>query len=71
MRPDRKFCCLGGLAKEVGWGYTDLVKRLEAQRKAKEAAYYQEKKAAIAAKAKAIKSADLSAVQPILSSFGY
>lgn len=71
MRPDRKFCCLGELAKEVGWGYTDLVKRLESQRKAKEAAFYQEKKASIAAKAKAIKSVDLSSVQPVLSSYGY
>lgn len=71
MRPDRKFCCLGELAKEVGWGYTDLVQRLETQRKAKEAAYYQEKKTVVAARAKALKSVDLSSVTPILSSYGY
>jgi large subunit ribosomal protein L13Ae len=71
MRPDRKFCVLGELAKEVGWGHTDLVKRLETQRKIKEQAYYAEKKAVVAAKSKAIASADLSKVKPILASFGY
>lgn len=71
MRPDRKFCVLGELAKEVGWGYTDLVERLETQRKIKEQAYYAEKKALVAQKAKAAAAADLSAVQPVLSSFGF
>jgi large subunit ribosomal protein L13Ae len=71
MRPDRKFCVLGELAKEVGWGYTDLVKRLEAQRKIKEQTYYVEKKANIQAKAKAEAAADLSAVEPVLSAVGY
>jgi large subunit ribosomal protein L13Ae len=71
MRPDRKFCVLGELAKEVGWGYTDLVKRLETQRKVKEQAYYVQKKAEISTKAKAVAKADLSAVLPVLSKFGY
>jgi large subunit ribosomal protein L13Ae len=71
MRPDRRFTVLGELSKEVGWGYTDLVARLEAQRKIKEQAYYAEKKAKIATKEKAAASADLSAVAPTLESFGY
>jgi len=71
MRPDRKFCVLGHLAKEVGWGYTDLVKRLETQRKIKEQAFYVEKKADIAKKAKATKTADLSPVAEVLASSGY
>lgn len=71
MRPDRKFTVLGELSKEVGWGYTDLVQRLEAQRKIKEQAFYAEKKAQVAAKAKAASAADLSSVQPVLASFGY
>ena len=71
MRPDRNFCLLGELSKEVGWGYTELVQKLEAQRKIKEQAFYLEKKSATARKAKATASADLSKVTPILSSFGY
>lgn len=71
MRPDRRFTVLGELSKEVGWGYTDLVARLESQRKTKEQAYYAEKKAQIAAKAKATAAADLSAVAPVLAPVGY
>ena len=71
MRADRNFCLLGALSKEVGWGYTELVQKLEAQRKIKEQAFYAEKKAKLALKAKATASADLSSVTPILSSMGH
>ena len=71
MRPDRKFTVLGRLSKEVGWGYTDLVQRLETQRKVKEQEFYTAKKAKIATRAKAIAKADLSKVKPVLASFGY
>lgn len=71
MRPDRPYTVLGELSKEVGWGYTDLVAKLEAQRKIKEQAYYAEKKAQRALKSKATAAADLSAVTPVLASFGY
>ena len=71
MRADRNFCLLGALSKEVGWGYTDLVKKLETQRKIKEQAYYAEKKAKQVAKDKAAKAADLSAVAPVLAQYGH
>ena len=71
MRADRNFTLLGALAKEVGWGYTDLVQKLETQRKIKEQAFYTEKKAKIAIKGKATDAADLSAVAPILSAMGH
>jgi large subunit ribosomal protein L13Ae len=71
LRSDRRFTLLGSLAKEVGWGFSELVSNLEAQRKVKEQAFYTEKKAAIAQKAKAVASADLSTVAPVLNSFGY
>mmetsp|Transcript_752 Transcript_752/g.862 ORF Transcript_752/g.862 Transcript_752/m.862 type:complete len:198 (-) Transcript_752:77-670(-) len=71
MRADRNFTLLGALAKEVGWGYTELVQKLETQRKIKEQAFYAEKKAKIALKSKAASAADLSAVTPILSQMGY
>ena len=70
LRSDRRFTVLGALSKEVGWGYTDLVAKLEAQRKAKEQAYYLEKKEKIALKGKATQAADLSAVKPILGPIG-
>ena len=71
MRADRNFTLLGALAKEVGWGYTDLVQKLETQRKIKEQAFYTEKKAKIAIKGKATDAADLSAVTPTLSAMGH
>ena len=71
MRPDRKFCLLGSLSKEVGWGYTDLINRLETQRKIKEQAYYLQKKEEDKVKSKAVASADLGAVKSVLESFGY
>ena len=71
LRPDRNFTVLGTLSKEVGWGYKDLVTRLEAQRQIKEQAYYAEKKAAIALKAKATNAADLTQVNSVLEKFGH
>lgn len=71
MRPDRRFTVLGELSKEVGWGYKDLVSKLEAQRKLKEQAYYAEKKAGVALKGKATAAADLSKVAATLQQFGY
>ncbi|KAJ1442869.1 60S ribosomal protein L13a [Ochromonadaceae sp. CCMP2298] len=71
LRADRNFCILGELSKEVGWGYTDLVAKLEAQRKIKEQAFYAEKKAAVAKKSKAAKAADLTPVAAVLAPLGY
>lgn len=71
MRSDRRFCLLGSLSKEVGWGHSDLVAKLEAQRKVKEQAFYAEKKAKKIAYDKAAASADLSPVAGVLDSLGY
>eukprot|EP00607_Mallomonas_marina_P007766 CAMPEP_0182417298 /NCGR_PEP_ID=MMETSP1167-20130531/1727_1 /TAXON_ID=2988 /ORGANISM="Mallomonas Sp, Strain CCMP3275" /LENGTH=197 /DNA_ID=CAMNT_0024590731 /DNA_START=46 /DNA_END=639 /DNA_ORIENTATION=+ len=71
MRADRNFCVLGDLSKEVGWGYSDLIKRLETQRKVKEQAFYTEKKATKALRGKAEAAADLSKVTPTLSKMGH
>jgi large subunit ribosomal protein L13Ae len=73
MRADRNFCLLGELSKEVGWGYTDLVAKLEATRKAKEQAYYQEKKAAATSKDQKIKSLASQLAKPneVLAAHGY
>ncbi len=72
MRPDRRFTVLGELSKEVGWGYSDLVNRLEAQRKVKEQAFYAEKKAKTALKGKAAAAAVVPAtVAATLANAGY
>jgi large subunit ribosomal protein L13Ae len=71
LRADRNYTVLGDLSKEVGWGYTELVAKLETQRKIREQAYYAQKKAAVALKGKAEKEADFSAAQAVLTASGY
>ncbi|CAM9899099.1 unnamed protein product [Phaeothamnion confervicola] len=71
LAPGRKHCVLGRLASEVGWKHRELVTRLEAKRKVKSEAFYQQKKAAVALKKRAEKEADLSAVTPILAEHGF
>jgi len=53
LRPGRKYSDVGKLAKELGWGYSDIVTKHEDERKAKAAEWYAGKKAAKAAFAKA------------------
>jgi large subunit ribosomal protein L13Ae len=72
MRADRNFCVLGQLSKEVGWGYTDLVEKLEGARKLKEQAYYQEKKEANIRKDAAARTAKVPAsVSAVLQNAGF
>ena len=60
LRPERRFCKLGDLSKEVGWKHQDLVERLEGQRKVKSGAYFAKKKATDKARNNAVKSAKVS-----------
>merc|ERR1719238_890039 len=53
LKPERRFCRLGDLAKEVGWKHNDLVNRLEAKRKVKSNAYFLKKRVATRAAATA------------------
>ena len=53
LKPGRKFTHLGKLATELGWGYSDVVKRYEDARKEKAAQWYEGRKASKAAFAKA------------------
>ncbi|CAK9075212.1 unnamed protein product [Durusdinium trenchii] len=43
LRPERRFCRLGDLSKEVGWKHGALIQRLESQRKVKSEAFYKKK----------------------------
>merc|ERR1712037_1058655 len=60
LRPERRFCKLGDLSKEVGWKHQDLIARLETMRKTKSAAYYEKKKASSKTKGDAKKAAKIS-----------
>jgi large subunit ribosomal protein L13Ae len=71
LMPGRNFTVIGDLAREVGWGHQELVAKLESERQIKEQAYYAETKAKKIAYDKAAKSADLSAVNAVLSANGY
>merc|ERR1719371_88212 len=37
LKPHRKFCKLGDLASECGWGMKDVIERLESKRRVKSA----------------------------------
>eukprot|EP00929_Paragymnodinium_shiwhaense_P043500 TRINITY_DN2236_c0_g1_i11.p2 TRINITY_DN2236_c0_g1~~TRINITY_DN2236_c0_g1_i11.p2 ORF type:complete len:203 (-),score=72.07 TRINITY_DN2236_c0_g1_i11:91-699(-) len=72
IRPERRFCKLGDLSTHVGWKHKDLVERLESQRKVKSGAYFLKKKAAIKARAEAVKAAKVSKEeQQVLVNAGY
>merc|ERR1711912_225560 len=45
LRPGRKFSCLGKLASDLGWGYSDVVANYETKRKEKNAEWYGKVKA--------------------------
>ena len=71
LKAERNYTVLGDLSKEVGWGYADLVDKLESARKIKEQAFDAEKKAQIALKAKATAATDLALVAQVLAPVGY
>eukprot|EP00947_MAST-08B_sp_MAST-8B-sp1_P002008 g2008.t1 len=58
LKNGRKFCVLGDLAHGVGWKHQALVGRLEDKRKTRSAAFFEQKKAKVAIRAKAVKMAE-------------
>mmetsp|Transcript_59313 Transcript_59313/g.117535 ORF Transcript_59313/g.117535 Transcript_59313/m.117535 type:complete len:202 (+) Transcript_59313:97-702(+) len=72
LRPERRFCRLGDLSKEVGWKQSDVVDRLESQRKVKCEAFHKKKTAAIKERKEALAKVKVSAEdQKILEAAGY
>merc|ERR1712186_159122 len=61
LKPERHFCKLGDLSKEVGWKHQGLVDRLESQRKVKSGVFYKKKMATAKAKQAALKGVQVSA----------
>merc|ERR1712183_837076 len=60
LKPERRFCKLGDLSKEVGWKHKDLIERLETARKVKSAAFHKRKVAANKARKEAAANATVS-----------
>ncbi|CAB3402544.1 unnamed protein product [Caenorhabditis bovis] len=73
LEPRRKFCRVGRLSHEVGWQYQDVVAKLEAKRKVKGAAYYEQKKKLnkLFEQAKINAAPKIAKYQKIIESFGY
>jgi len=71
LKPGRKFCRLGDLANDVGWHHNDLLKRLEAKRAVKGAAYAATKKSANKLVVKAKQGKEYQAISEQLKQYGY
>jgi len=69
LKPGRKFCTVKRLSHEVGWGYKDVVDRLEEKRKIKAQAYHERKSAAVKLRQKA--TSDTAASFEKLTALGY
>ncbi|KAJ8084123.1 60S ribosomal protein L16A [Marasmius sp. AFHP31] len=69
LKPGRKYCTVKRLSHEVGWGYKDVIDRLEEKRKIKAQAFHERKVAAVKLRQKA--TADASSSFPQLTSLGY
>jgi len=54
LKPGRKYCTVKRLSHEVGWGYKDVVDRLEEKRKIKAQAFHERKLAATKLRQKAV-----------------
>ncbi|KAK1268705.1 60S ribosomal protein L13a-4 [Acorus gramineus] len=73
LQAGHKYCLLGRLSKEVGWGYYDTVKELEEKRKNKSQIMYERKKQLAKLRTKAEKTIEekLGAQLDILAPLKY
>ncbi|KAK2461848.1 hypothetical protein APHAL10511_006311 [Amanita phalloides] len=65
LKPGRKYCTVKRLSHEVGWGYKDVIERLEEKRKVKAQAFHERKVAAAARRQAAYASADAEYFNPL------
>lgn len=68
LKPGRKYATLKRISHEVGWGYRDVVDRLEEKRKVKGQAYFERQQAARKLRVKAEASVPEN---KLLAQFGY
>lgn len=73
LKPGRRYCDVGRLSHEIGWGYKDVVKTLEAKRKARAAEFYEQKKKTLRLRAKAEEASKprLADINKQLAELGY
>eukprot|EP00754_Rhynchopus_humris_P034888 Rhum_TRINITY_DN16486_c0_g1::Rhum_TRINITY_DN16486_c0_g1_i1::g.163305::m.163305/K02872/RP-L13Ae, RPL13A; large subunit ribosomal protein L13Ae len=74
LAPNRDYCTLGRLSHEVGWKHQDVIAKLEEERKARGAKYYELKKQTnrLRTEAKAEANKELGKEQAdLLAQFGY
>ncbi|KAG8929487.1 60S ribosomal protein L16B [Tulasnella sp. 417] len=69
LKPGRKYCTVKRLSHDFGWGYRDVVDRLEEKRKIKAQAYHERKTAAVKLRQKAVQ--DQASSYAKLTSLGY
>jgi len=69
LKPGRKYCTVKRLSHDFGWGYKDVVDRLEEKRKVKAQAFYERKLAATKLRQKAVQ--DQASSFQRLTALGY
>ena len=67
----RKFCTLGDLSSQVGWGKQALVEKLENKRRERASAWHKKRLAASNSVRKALNLKEISAVRAELAAYGY
>jgi len=73
LKAEREYTVIGDLAHAVGWKHRDLLKRLEAKRKADAKDFYEKKKekATLRRKAEEAVAGELAKVNEVLAASGY
>lgn len=71
LRPTAKRTRVGNLAAEMGWKYSGLIRKIEAERKIDSKAFYDNKKETAKLRKQAEANADLSKITPVLEASGY
>jgi len=69
LKPGRKYCTVKRLSHDFGWGYKDVVDRLEEKRKIKSQAHHERKTAAAKLRQKAVQ--DQASSFQKLTALGY
>jgi large subunit ribosomal protein L13Ae len=73
LRPGRRYCKIGRISHELGWGYQDIVATLEEKRKVKAKEFYVKKKEEASLKKKAAEnvSKEVAQYDTALAALGY
>jgi large subunit ribosomal protein L13Ae len=67
----RKFCTLGDLSSQVGWGKKNLVQTLENKRRDRASAWHKKRVESANKVRKSLNLKEINAVRAELASFGY